>query len=249
LITLGLLALQPDFGMFSVCLFAITYICLMSSFPRKILYGLILSGVTAGIFLIFMAPYRTQRILTFLDPWKDPQKSGFQIIQSYLAFANGGIWGKGIGNGDEKLLYLPEAHNDFIFSVIGEELGFIGVFFLVVTFIILAYLGFKLAIRSQNRVAMIFISSVTVILTLQSFLNMGVVLGLLPTKGLNLPFISYGGSSLLSNCMAIGLVIAAFKMNLKEMKDLESRHLKLEKDLDDVSTDTTTTTTLTAPII
>ncbi|MBF0311875.1 MAG: putative lipid II flippase FtsW [Oligoflexia bacterium] len=218
---LGILTLQPDFGMFAVCLLVIAFICLMSSFPRKILYSFLFSGVVAGAFLIFMAPYRMQRILTFLDPWKDPQKSGFQIIQSYLALANGGIFGKGLANGDEKLLYLPEAHNDFIFSVVGEELGFIGIFILVVAFIILAYFGFKLAIRAQNRVVMIFISAVTFILALQAFLNMGVVLGLLPTKGLNLPFISYGGSSLISNCLAIGLVISAFKMNLKEIRDRE----------------------------
>ncbi|MBF0207153.1 MAG: putative lipid II flippase FtsW [Oligoflexia bacterium] len=210
------LILQPDFGMFAICLAVMAFVCFLSSFPRKILYSFLTSAFGAAIFLIFVSPYRVQRILTFLDPWKDPQKTGFQIIQSYLAFANGAIWGKGIGNSDEKLLYLPEAHNDFIFSVVGEELGFIGVAFLVFTFIILAYLGLKLAIRAQNRISMIFIASVTFIISTQSFLNMAVVLGLIPTKGLNLPFISYGGSSLISNCCAVGLMVSAFRMHLDQ---------------------------------
>ncbi|MBF0361039.1 MAG: putative lipid II flippase FtsW [Oligoflexia bacterium] len=211
LFPLMVLTVQPDFGTFSICILVIAFVWFLSSFSRKFLYGFISTGLVFAIALIFISPYRIQRILTFLDPWKDPQKSGFQIIQSYLAFANGGIFGKGIGNSEEKLFYLPEAHNDFIFSVTGEEWGFVGIVFVVGIFIILTYLGFKMAIRSLKRPNMILIASVIFTIALQAFLNMGVVLGLLPTKGLNLPFISYGGSSILSNCFAIGLILSAYK--------------------------------------
>ncbi|MBF0300101.1 MAG: putative lipid II flippase FtsW [Oligoflexia bacterium] len=232
LFPLLILSLQPDFGTFSICILVIAFVWFLSSFSRKFLYGFISVGSVIGIILIFVSPYRIQRILTFLDPWKDPQKSGFQIIQSYLAFANGGILGKGIGNSEEKLFYLPEAHNDFIFSVTGEELGFVGIVFLVITFIILTYLGFKMAIRSQKRPNMILIASVIFTIALQAFLNMGVVLGLLPTKGLNLPFISYGGSSIISNCFAIGLMMSAYKNGLQSesVKTDTSTHVEMENE-------------------
>lgn len=217
ILPLGILICQPDFGAFTICLFVIAFVGFLSSFPRKYFYSLIFLGLIAAMSLLVVAPYRVQRIMTFLDPWKDSKSSGFQIIQSYLAFANGAIFGKGIGNSNEKLFYLPEAHNDFIFSVIGEEFGFLGVILVVSLFIGFIYLGFKLAVRIENRVAAIFVASIIFAIGLQASLNMGVVLGLLPTKGLNLPFISYGGSSMIANCMAIGLVLSAWNANDKPL--------------------------------
>jgi cell division protein FtsW len=128
-----------------------------------------------------------------------------------MAFANGSAFGQGLGNSNEKLFYLPEAHNDFIFSVIGEELGFLGVFFIICLFIAFIYFGFKLVLQVRDRVGIILGSAVVFVLGFQALLNMGVVLGLLPTKGLNLPFISYGGSSLICNFFGIGLLLSVVK--------------------------------------
>ncbi len=208
---LALLIKQPDFGTFFICFVVISFVCFMSSFPRKYFYMTLLGGGVAGVFVLFSQAYRVKRMLTYLDPWKNPQGSGFQIIQSYMAFANGSLLGEGLGNSNEKLFYLPEAHNDFIFSVIGEELGFVGVFFIVCLFIAFIYFGFKLALQIKDRIGIIMGSSIVFVLGLQALLNMGVVLGLLPTKGLNLPFISYGGSSLLCNFFGIGLLLSVVK--------------------------------------
>jgi cell division protein FtsW len=211
LVGLVLLLFQPDFGSFSICFLVLSFVCFMSSFPRKYFYGFLSTGLILIVGIIFTQAYRISRIMTFLDPWKNPKTSGFQIIQSYLAFANGSFFGQGLGNSNEKLFYLPESHNDFILSVIGEELGFIGVCVIVVLFMLLVYYGLKLATLIQNKVGMIIISTIMFTIGFQAFLNMGVVLGLLPTKGLNLPFISSGGSSLVANLMAIGLIFCVVR--------------------------------------
>ncbi|MBP9673766.1 MAG: putative lipid II flippase FtsW [Bacteriovoracaceae bacterium] len=221
-IPLTLLLLQPDFGTFSISLAILLFVCFFSSFPRKYFYSFLVLGLSSLVIFMFLAPYRMHRFLTFLDPWKDPRKSGFQIIQSFLAFANGSFLGKGIGNSNEKLFYLPEAYNDFIFSVIAEELGFVGVALVILLFLSFIYFGFRLALLAKNITGTIFITTVIFVIGLQAFFNMGVVLSLLPTKGLNLPFISYGGSSVLANFMAIGLVFSA----LRDPKQKEIVHEK-----------------------
>ena len=214
---LALLLKQPDFGTFFICFVVISFVCFMSSFPRKYFYYSLITGGVAGVFVLFSQAYRVKRMLTYLDPWKNPQGSGFQIIQSYMAFAKGSAFGQGLGNSNEKLFYLPEAHNDFIFSVIGEELGFIGVMVLICLFIAFIYFGFKLALQLKERRAIIMSSAIVFVLGLQALLNMGVVLGLLPTKGLNLPFVSYGGSSLLCNFFGIGLLLSVIKSYRAEL--------------------------------
>ncbi len=208
ILPLALIIAQPDYGTFMICGMGIFFACYMSSFSRKIFYGLIPIGISLGVGLLLAQPYRVERLKTFLDPWQSPQGSGFQIIQSWMGFANGGLFGKGLGNSYEKLFYLPEAHNDFILSVLGEELGFIGVCFMVVLYLSLIFLGFRLSLQIANRMASLAASSLIFTIGIQSLLNMSVVLGLLPTKGLNLPFISYGGSSLLSNFFAVGLFLS-----------------------------------------
>ena len=135
-----------------------------------------------------------------------------------MAFANGGITGQGLGNSNEKLFYLPEAYNDFIFSVVGEELGLAGVVAAVVLFLAFIFFGFRLALALKSRLSGMMVCSVVFCIGFQAFLNMGVVLGVLPTKGLNLPFISYGGSSMVANLAALGLVFAALRWNGKEPK-------------------------------
>jgi cell division protein FtsW len=216
LLPLFLLVKQPDFGTFFVCFLVVSFVCYLSSFPRKYFYGVFLGGLGIGVSLLFLKAYRIERILTYLDPWKSPKTSGFQIIQSFLAFANGGVFGQGLGNSNEKLFYLPEAHNDFIFSVIGEELGFFGVTLMVFLFIGFIFTGLKMAMHLKSKWAVILTSTVVFTIGLQGLLNMGVVLGLLPTKGLNLPFVSYGGSSILSNFFGIGLILSAVNDSLKK---------------------------------
>ena len=213
------LLMQPDFGSFTICLIIIAAACFLSNFPRKYFYSSLGIGILTIIPILISQPYRVRRLFAYLDPWKNPQTSGFQIIQSYLAFANGALFGKGLGNSNEKLFYLPEAHNDFIFSVIGEELGFLGVAFVIFLYIGLIFFGFRLAMRLEKRSSTLLSISIIFTLGLQASLNMGVVLGLLPTKGLNLPFISAGGSSLVANFFAIGLFFSSVSERKKALAE------------------------------
>lgn len=217
---LVILLLQPDFGTFSISAILICFACFLSNFPRRYFYSAFVVGAIASVGILISAPYRVKRLMAFLNPWSDARDSGFQIIQSYLAFANGHVFGQGIGNSNEKLFYLPEAHNDFILSVIGEELGFVGVFAVVMLFLLFTYYGFKLAMSVKSKLNQQIIASLVFAISIQAFLNMGVVLGLLPTKGLNLPFISYGGTSLVANIVALGFVFCCLnnKSQIDEKK-------------------------------
>ena len=231
-IPLLLLILQPDFGTFTICSLVITFSCFISSFPRKYFYGALPIGLILGSAILVSQPYRVRRLLSFLDPWKNPRGSGFQIIQSLYGFANGSLFGKGLGNSNEKLFYLPEAHNDFIFSVIGEEVGFVGVLTIILLFLFFIYTGFKISLKIRDRLSAMLVACIIFTIGLQSLLNMGVVLGMLPTKGLNLPFISYGGTSLITNIFAIGLVLSAIRSEKRKIKMEESfEFLKSESDM------------------
>lgn len=205
------LVFQPDFGMFLLCLINVFFICYLSSFPRKIFYGLVGVSILSCSLILVSAPYRVQRLMSYLDPWNDPRGSGFQIVQSFLAFAKGSILGSGIGNSNEKLFYLPEAHNDFILSVIGEELGLLGVAGLIILFFILIYLGLKLSMEIKDYARSMFATGAIFAVGIQMFFNAAVVMGLLPTKGLTLPFVSYGGSALVSNLLLIGMFFSCLK--------------------------------------
>ncbi len=203
-----LLLLQPDFGTFVLCLLSILYFLFLKYFSWQHLLLSFLSFITLISSLILIAPYRLKRFLSFLDPWQDPYHKGFQIIQSFLAFSKGGITGVGLGNGHEKLFYLPEAHNDFLFSVLGEELGFLGVFLFVTSYFIFFFLLYKdLSLKKNPYLGM----SLVFVLFFQAFTNMAVCLGLLPTKGLTLPFFSYGGSSLLVSFSLLGIIYVISK--------------------------------------
>lgn len=217
---------QPDFGTFSIAFFMIAYIAFMSPFSRKWFYSGLAVCVSMATLILFMAPYRVQRLMTYLDPWKDPKDTGFQIIQSYLTFAQGHIFGQGIGNSTGKLFYLPESYNDFILSIIGEELGFIGIVIIVSLFGLFTYFGFKLVFFIKNDIKKIIAASLILLISMQSFLNMGVVLGLLPTKGLNLPFISYGGSSLVTNLVCIGFFFSILRSEFQPQETAERPKVK-----------------------
>jgi cell division protein FtsW len=209
---LVLLLAQPDFGTTVMIGIVILFLMFLGGVPKRYLaLTLLLLGVVAA-WLALGTPYRRMRLLGFLDPWQDPGGKGFQILQSLLGLYNGNLLGVGLGNGREKLFYLPEAHNDFIFAVIGEELGFAGVVAVVGAYTYLIYRGLKIAWRCHDQYSdsfgMLLGAGITLALGLQAYVNMAVVLGLLPTKGLTLPFVSYGGSALVIDLLAIGVLLS-----------------------------------------
>jgi cell division protein FtsW len=210
-VVLGVLAYlisrQPDFGAI-VILGALTWLMLFVGGARfTYLAVLVMVMLPAGYYYLVSADYRWNRVLGFLDPWKYPSDHGYQIVHSLMAFGSGGIWGSGIGKGYQKLFYLPEPHTDFIFSVIGEELGLVGVLVIVLLYGIVILKGIGIARRAPDAFGSFLATGLTAAMGLQICINMAVALGLLPTKGLTLPFISYGGSSLLMNMAAVGILM------------------------------------------
>ena len=202
-----LLVVQPDFG--SVVLFAALTGIMLFVGGCRMTHLMLVIGLMAPMAWLFMtqAEYRVRRLLTFLDPWQYPADSGYQIVHSLMAFGSGGITGTGLGNGYQKLFYLPEPHTDFIFSVVGEELGLIGVTVVILLYGVILMRGIRIARRAKDPFGAYLAMGITVALGLQVCVNMGVALGLLPTKGLTLPFLSYGGTSLLINMVAVGIMM------------------------------------------
>jgi cell division protein FtsW len=203
----GLILLEPDFGT------ALTLVAVASgmifaagiSWQRVGVFSTLL--IPAAIAFAYGAAYRRDRLFTFLNPEADPRGKGFQAMQSLIAIGTGGLKGLGIGNGRQKLFFLPEPHTDFIFSIIGEELGFIGAVFLLAAFAFLAWRGFRVARYSQNRFAFYAAIGFTLMIVVQALINVSVALCLLPTKGLPLPLVSYGGSSLIASLIAVGMLL------------------------------------------
>ena len=208
-VTSILLLKQPDFGcMITLC--ATTLIMFfIANLPLRYFIGSIASAIPLIFILIYTQPYRWQRILTFLNPWQDPQGSGFQIIQALIAEGSGGMWGTGIAQSNQKFLYLPMQHTDFIFAIIAEEVGFIGSLFLISLFILFLYFGFRISWKLKDEFAMYLVQGITIIISLQAIINLAVATGIAPTKGIGLPFISYGNTALICNMMMIGLVVNA----------------------------------------
>jgi cell division protein FtsW len=171
------------------------------------LAGIGLIALPLLYFMVMNVDYRRRRILAFLNPWEDPSNTGFQIIQSWIAFGSGGAFGQGLGESKQKLFFLPEAHTDFIFSVIGEELGFIGVIVIAAMFMLLILRGLRISLNAPNEFSCFLAFGVTLLVGMQAFVNMAVVMGMVPTKGLALPFISYGGTSLVTTLAAIGILL------------------------------------------
>ena len=209
---LALLLAQPDFGSTVIIGLVIFSLMFVAGVPLRYLGGGVILGGAFSALMIFTSSYRQARLFAYLDPWKDPMGKGFQILQSLVGLNNGHITGVGLGNGKEKLFYLPEAHNDFIFAVIGEELGFLGVVLVALAFSYLVYRGMRIGWNCLNerndRFGFFLATGIALMIGLQAFVNMGVVLGLLPTKGLSLPFISYGGSGLIMNLFAVGVLLS-----------------------------------------
>lgn len=202
----GILLCQPDFGLATTLTATAGSLLFIAGFP--IGHLLLAGGALIPLLglLIYTQPYRLKRILTFLDPWKDPQGSGFQIIQSLIAVGSGSWWGSGISHSKQKYFYLPMQHTDFIFSIIAEETGFIGSSIIIFLYVLFTYFGMKIAWQLKNSFAILTTLGFVILTSLQALINIFVVTGLLPTKGIGLPFISYGNSSLVCFFCMMGII-------------------------------------------
>jgi cell division protein FtsW len=202
-----LIVKQPDLGTALVCMAMTASVLFVAGMEIKYLgYG-ILASLPFLYYLLFHVGFRRQRMLAFVNPWADPQGAGFHMIQSLIAVGTGGITGLGLMEGKQKLFYLPEPHTDFIFAVIAEELGLIGTVAVVALFAAFCYRGMRAAIRTSDLYARLLAVGITGTVAIQAFFNISVVLGLLPTKGIPLPFISYGGSSLFITLACVGVLL------------------------------------------
>lgn len=202
---LALVLLQRDFGSTVICAIAVTVLLFLAGARLRYLLATAALAVPGGLYLC-LDSYRWDRIRMFLDPWKDPYGAGYQLVQSYISLGLGGVFGVGLGNGTQKLFYLPDAHTDFIFSVLAEEMGLVGCCLFLFLFLAFVVIGVRIALRAPDRFGVLLAAGLTFLVGIQFLLNVAVVLGLLPTKGMVLPFLSYGGSALLVNLLAVGIL-------------------------------------------
>ncbi len=213
----ALLLKEPDFG--TTFMFVVLMVVMLATAGVPCRYFVLMAPFAAlGVYkFVYLVPYRRIRWETFLNPWVDPLFSGYQLIQAWIAMGSGGFFGKGLGAGQQKLLYLPESYTDFILAVIGEELGFVGIVLTCLLFLFLFRTGLQISRNAPDLLGSILALGLTMLLSLQALLNMGVVLGLVPTKGMPLPFISYGGSAFTANCFVIGLLMSIARSCEKRM--------------------------------
>ena len=202
-----LIMLEPDFGTGFILTLTILSMILISGIKKRYTIFALLIGVIGFVALILSAPYRLERIFAYLDPYDDPLGSGFQIIQSLYAISPNGFFGRGLFKSFQKYYFLPEPQTDFIFAIIVEELGFIGGVFIIVLFILLFYFGILIAIKAKTLFQTYLASGIILSIFIQFFINIGVVIGLLPVTGVTLPFLSYGGSSLIMNFIMMGILV------------------------------------------
>ncbi len=211
MLTVGaLLLLEPDFGAFVVIVAIALAILFLGGLNTRLLLGLVALLAIGFVLLVVMSPYRLQRVISYLDPWSDPYGAGYQLSHALIAFGNGELTGVGLGDSVEKLFYLPEAYTDFLFAVIGEELGLIGVLTVIGLFAWVTWRAFSIGWQAslmQRNFAALVAQGVGVWMGTQAFINMGVNLGVLPTKGLTLPLMSYGGSGIVANCLALAVLM------------------------------------------
>jgi cell division protein FtsW len=208
---LGLIVFEPDLGTAIACAAITASVLFVAGLDMRYLGYALAASILPLYFLIFHVAYRRDRILAFLDPYSDPQGRGFHIIQSLIAVSTGGITGVGLMEGKQKLFYLPEPHTDFIFAVTAEELGLVGALIIVVLFSIFLWRGIRTALRTQDNFGRFLAVGITSMVVLQAFINISVVLGMMPTKGIPLPFISYGGSSLFITLACVGVLLNVTK--------------------------------------
>jgi cell division protein FtsW len=204
----GLVLLEPDFGTAALVLGLLALMLFVGGVPVRYLVVPALCGLPLPVYAVMAEEYRLKRVLAFLNPDLDPLGVNFQLKQSFIAFGSGGLWGLGLGESRQKMFYLPEAHTDFIFSVVGEELGLAGAVLVLALFGVVAVRGFRIAMRHPERFGGLLAFGVTVALVLQGVINVAVVLGCLPTKGIALPFVSYGGSAMIAALGQTGVLLA-----------------------------------------
>jgi cell division protein FtsW len=203
----GLIFIEPDMGTAVAVLFIGFMMLFVSGAKVKHLLSVAAPMVPAMVLAVICAPYRFRRIIAFCNPWKEAKGAGFQLIQSFIALGSGGLIGVGLGQSKQKLFYLPESHTDFIFAIIGEELGFIGAASVLILFALLVWFMMRAAFRIKDLFMSRVVMGVAVLIAFETIVNIGVSTGMFPTKGLPLPFVSYGGSSLVAHMAAIGLVL------------------------------------------
>jgi cell division protein FtsW len=203
----GLVMLQPDLGTALSIIVIVSVMIFAAGINYRYLIGLLLVSLPAAYVVLMSADYRRRRMMVFLDPWNDPLGDGFQVIQSLIAVGTGGVFGRGLMAGVQKLFYLPYPHTDFIYAVIGEELGLLGATIVLACFCVIAWRGLRTAIRAPDRFGAFLALGLTAMIVVQAFFNISVVLGLLPTKGIPLPFVSFGGSSLLMSLIGMGILL------------------------------------------
>ncbi len=203
----ALILLEPDLGTtISLCVMMLA-VLLVAGVPTRLLVGASLVAVAVGSMAIWVEPYRRARVFSFLDPWSDAQNSGFQIIQALIGIGSGGFTGVGLGEGPQKTLYLPEAHTDMIFAVVGEELGLLGSIFVIGCFAAFGYVGFRIALRCRDPFGKLLAAGLTALVCGQAGINLAAVLGIAPLTGIPLPFVSYGGSSLVVLLVSVGILL------------------------------------------
>jgi cell division protein FtsW len=206
-LVVALVLLQPDFGTSISLALVVAVMVFAAGLHYRYFVGLALVALPAIYIVLVAAPYRRRRLLAFWDPWADPLGDGFQIIQSLVAVGTGGVFGRGLMGGVQKLFYLPEPHTDFIYAVISEELGLIGATAILLCFCVIGWRGLRIAARAEDTFGSFVALGLTTMIAAQAFVNISVVLGLMPTKGIPLPLVSFGGSSLLINLLGMGVLL------------------------------------------
>ena len=207
LVLAGLIVRQPDFGTAAVLVLVVIAIVFAAGLSYRYLFGSMLVLLPTAMALIVTSGYRMRRLQTYLDPWRDAYGDGYQAVQSFIAVGSGGVFGKGLMAGVQKLFYIPEPHNDFIFSIIGEELGLVGTTLVLLCFVAIAWRGLRTSLLAPDRFGALLALGLTMMVTIQALINISVVVGLFPTKGIPLPFVSAGGSSLVVSLIAMGVVL------------------------------------------
>ena len=206
-VVVSLILLEPDFGTSMALVLIVAVMVFAGGLHYRYFVGLLLIGLPVIYMVLVSASYRRRRLLAFWDPWADPLGDGFQIIQSLIAVGTGGVFGRGLMAGVQKLFYLPEPHTDFIYAVISEELGLIGATAILLCFCVIAWRGLRISMRAEDRFGSFVALGLTTMIAAQAFINISVVLGLMPTKGIPLPLVSAGGSSLLINLLGMGVLL------------------------------------------
>lgn len=217
---------QPNLS-YTLILFTVGFLMIWLQYTHwKHMVGIGLLGVAGAFVLVVTEPYRLRRYLAFLDPWGDPYGSGWNIIQSLYALASGGLWGLGIGRGRQKFEYLPQEHSDYIFAVLGEELGFLGAAAVILLFAVILWRGLRIAARAPDEFGALIAYGLTMLFTIQAIVNVSVVVGAIPPTGIPLPFISYGGSSLVASMAAAGMLLSISRVAHPGAK---RRHLERQR--------------------